>query len=63
MSVVGRVKGTKNALSLEVPLPIRNVYKRRRFLCVCVCGRVGGGWGKGNLKLLRLSLKVPPPVR
>ena len=62
MSVVGRVKGTKNALSLEVPLPIRNVYKRRRFFCVCVC--VGGwGGGKGNLKLLRLSLKVPPPVR
>ena len=60
MSVVGRVKGTKNALSLEVPPPIRNVYERRRFVCVCVW--VGGG-GKGNLKLLRLSLKVPPPVR
>ena len=46
MSVVGRVKGTKNALSLEVPPPIRNVYQRR--LCVCVC--VGGGrGGKGNL--------------
>ena len=26
VSVVGGVKGTKNALSLEVPSPIRNVY-------------------------------------
>ena len=26
VSVVGRVKGTKNVLSLEVPTPIRNVY-------------------------------------
>ena len=26
VSVVGRLKGTKNALSLEVPPPIRNVY-------------------------------------
>ena len=26
VSVVGGVKGTKNALSLEVPPPIRNVY-------------------------------------
>ena len=63
MSVVGRVKGTKNALSLEVPLPIHNVYKRRRFVCVCVCVWGGGGRSKGNLKLLRLSLKEPPPVR
>ena len=60
VSVVGGVKGTKNALSLEVPPPIRNVYQRRsRFVSV----RGGGGGGKGNLKLLRLSLKVPPPVR
>ena len=59
VSVVGRVKGTKNALSVEVPPPIRKVYYRRRF--VCVCG--WGGGGKWNLKVLRLSLKVPPPVR
>ena len=26
VSMVGRVKGTKNALSLEVPPPIRTVY-------------------------------------
>ena len=26
VSVVGGVKGTRNALSLEVPPPIRNVY-------------------------------------
>ena len=58
VSVVGGVKGTKNALSLEVPSPIRNVYQRRPFLYV-----LGGGGGKGNLKLLRLSLKVPPSVR
>ena len=58
VSVAGGVKGTKDALSLDVPPPIRNVYQRRsRFVCVC------GGGGKGNLKLLRLSLKVPPPVR
>ena len=37
-------------LSLEVPPPICNLFKRRRFLCV-----FGGGGGKGNLKLLRLS--------
>ena len=60
VSVVGRVKGTKNALSVEVPPPIRNVYYRCRF--VCVWGS-GGGGGKWNLKVLRLSLKVPPPVR
>ena len=30
MSVVGGVKGTKNALSLDVPPPIRNVYQLRR---------------------------------
>ena len=59
MSVVGGVKGTKNALSFDVPPSIRNVYqRRRRFVCVW-----GGGGVKGNLKLLRLSLKVPPPVR
>ena len=59
MTVVGGVKGTKNALSLEVPPPICNVYQHRRR-CVCVCG--GGGGGKGTLKLLRFSLKVPPLV-
>ena len=58
VSKVGGVKGTKNVLSLEVPPSIYNVYKRRRFKCVCVWGG-----GKGNLKLLRLPLKVPPPVR
>ena len=59
MSVVGGVKGTKNGLSLEVPTPIRNVYKRHRFfLCVFFFG-----WGERNLKLLGLSLNVPPPVR
>ena len=42
MSVVGGVKGTKNALSFDVPPSIRNVYqRRRRFVCVCVWG--GGG--------------------
>ena len=30
-----RGKGTKNGLSLEVPTPIRNVYKRHCFFCVC----------------------------
>ena len=61
VSMVGGVKGTKNALSLDVPLLFHNVYQRRRhFVCVCVGG---GGGGKGNLKLLRLSLKVPSPVR
>ena len=60
MSVVGGVKGTKNALSFDVPPSIRNVYqRRRRFVCVCVWG----GGVKGNLKLLRLSYKVSPPVR
>ena len=40
VSVVGGVKGTKNALSLDVPPPIRNVYQRRScFVCV------GGGGG------------------
>ena len=58
MSVVGGVKGTKMCLSLEVPPPIFNVYQRRRFICV----RWGGGL-KDNLKLLRLSLNVPPPIR
>ena len=41
-------------LSLEVPPPIHNVYQCRRFV---------GGMGKGNLKLLRLSLEVPPSIR
>ena len=59
MSVVGGVKGTKNALSLEVPRRIRNVVNVVVVFCVCGAGR----GGKGNLKLLRLSLKVPPPVR
>ena len=68
MPVVGGVKGTKMRLSLEVPPPIFNVYQRRRFVCfVCVRweGRGGGGGGgvKGNLKLLCLSLNVPPPIR
>ena len=56
MSVVGRVKGTKNALSLEVPPPIRNVYKRRRFVCVCVCVW-GGGVGLREFKTAALVLK------
>ena len=39
MSVVGGVKGTQNALLLEVPPLIRNVYqRRRRFVCVCMGG-------------------------
>ena len=61
MSVGGGVKGTiKLHLSLEGPPPIRNVYQRRRF----VRGGGGGrGGGKNNLKLLRLSLEVPPPIR
>ena len=42
MSVVGGVKGTKNVLSFDVPLSIRNVYQRRRRF-VCVCGGGGGG--------------------
>ena len=48
-------------LSLEVPPPIFNVYQRRCFVCV----RWGGGGGglNGNLKLLRLSLNIPPPIR
>ena len=45
-------------LSLEVPPPIFNVYQRRRFVCV----QWGGGL-KRNLKLLRLSLNVPPQIR
>ena len=58
MSVGGGVKGTiKLPFSLEGPPPIRNVYQRRRF----VRGG-GGGGGKNNLKLLRLSLEVPPPI-
>ena len=58
MSVGGGVKGTiKLRLSLEGPPLIRNVYQRRRFV------RGGGGKGKNNLKLLRLSLEVPPPIR
>ena len=41
VSVVGGVKGIKNALSLEVPPLIRNVYQRlRRFVCM-----LGGGVG------------------
>ena len=59
MSVGGGVKGTlKLRSSLEGPPPIRNVYQRRRF----VRGG-GGGGGKIYLKLLRLSLEVPPPIR
>ena len=44
-------------LSLEVPPLIFNVYQPRRFVCL--------RWGglKGNLKMLRLSLNVPPPIR
>ena len=57
MTVGGGVKGTlKLRSSLEGPPPIRNVYQRCRFV------RVGGG-GKNNLKLRRLSLEVPPPIR
>ena len=53
VSVVGGVKGTKNALSLDVLLLFHNVYQRRRhFVCVC-----GGGGGKGNLKIAALVLK------
>ena len=37
--MVGSVKGTKAELSLEVPPPIRYVYKRRR----CVFFFVGEG--------------------
>ena len=48
-------------LSLEVPPPIFNVYQRRRFVCVRLEG--GGGGLKVNLKLPRLSLNVPPPIR
>ena len=61
VSVVGGVKGTKNALVVRIPPLIFNVYQPRRFVCV----RLGGGGGglKGNLKLLRLSLNVPPPIR
>ena len=44
------------ALLLERPPLILNVYQRRRFVGV-------GGWGIKSLKLLRLSLKVPPPIR
>ena len=49
-------------LSLEVPPPIFNVYQRRRFVCVRFFF-FGGGGLKGNLKLLCLSLNVPPPIR
>ena len=43
-------------LSIDVPPTISNVYQRRRFVCV--------RWGLiMNLKLLRLSLNVPPPIR
>ena len=38
-SVVGGVKGTENALLLEIPPPFPNVYKCRRFWCAC------WGWG------------------
>ena len=55
--LVGGVKGTKMRLSLEVPPPIFNVYQRRRFVCVHLGGL------KGNLKLMCLSLNVPPPIR
>ena len=47
----------KTALVLEGPPPIRIVYQRRRYV------RGGGGGGKNNLKLLRMSLEVPPPIR
>ena len=55
VSVVGRVKGTKMRCCWR--------YLLRFVTCInvgvlCVCGG-----GEGNLKLLRLSLKVPPPVR
>ena len=57
LNVVGGVIGTKIRLSLEVPPWIFNVYQRRCFVCVCVGGL------KRNLKLLRLSLNVPLPIR
>ena len=51
-------------LSLDVPSQIFNVYQRSRFVCECVGGwGLGGGGLNGNLKLLRLSLNVPPPIR
>ena len=52
MSVVGGVKGTKMRLSLEVPPPIFNVYRRRRFVCV----RWGGG-AQREFKTAALVLK------
>ena len=56
MSVGVGVKGTiKLRLSLEGPPPIRNVYQRRSFVL--------GGGDKKNLRLLRLSLEVPYPIR
>ena len=58
VSLVDGVKGTKNALSLEVLLRLVTSTN----VVVVVCGGWGGG-GKGNLKLLRLSFKVPPPIR
>ena len=58
MSVGGGVKGTiKLCLSLEGPLPIRNVST------TIFCLGLGGGGVKNSLKLLRLSLEVPPPIR
>ena len=45
-------------LSLEVPPPIFLTCINVVVLCVCV--RRGGGL-KENLKMLRLSLNVPPP--
>ena len=54
VSMVGRVKGTKMRSRLR--------YLLRFVTCInvvvlCVCGG-----RKGNIKLLHLSLKVPPPV-
>ena len=54
--LVGGVKGTKNVLVVRGTSSDFNVYQRRRFVCV----RLGGL--KGNLKLMCLSLNVPPPI-
>ena len=54
--LAGGVKGTKMLLSLEVPPSIFTCINVV-VLCVCAFGGL-----KGNLKLLCLSLNVPPPI-